>query len=518
LGYALAVAAVALGSLAIVVLGQVWQGGVSLAMAYLPAVLGVAALAGRGPAVVASVLAFLAFDFLFVDPRHTFTISDPGEWLSLLLFLLTALVTGQLAAMLRRQAQAAEQQAREMTTLYDLSQALTVAVGLEPTLTAITDRVVAVFSVRSCAALLPGPDGALTVAAATGDLRPADVSGRDVQAIAQRVLADGQPIGLGARAVRWQVGGQPPPGRRALYVPLRAGGQTVGVLRVGARADSIAFSAAEERTLATFAAQAALAITRARLAEEATRAEIARRGDELKSALLSSVSHDLRTPLASIKTAVTSLLQPGVEWREADRREFLTAIDEEADRLNRLVANLLDLSRIEAGTLRPDADWNALDEVIVRVVRRLAPRLADHPVALALPDETPLARFDEVHLEQVLTNLLENAAKYSPAGAPIEVGLRVGAATLEATVADHGPGIPAWERERVFDRFYRLRRDGQRATGAGLGLAIVRGLVEANGGRVWVEEAPGGGAAFRLALPLADGAPARALPDAGAGR
>ena len=236
-GYALAVAAVGLASLAIAGLEQIWRADISLSMVYLPAVLGIAAVAGRGPAVVASVLAFLAFDFLFVDPRYTFTVSDPGEWLSLLLFLLTALVTGQLAAMLRRQAQAAEQHAREMTTLYDLSQALTVAVGLEPTLTAITDRVVAVFGVRSCAVLLPGPDGALAVAASTGDLRQADVTGRDVQAIAQRVMADGQPIGLGSRAVRWQVGGQPPPGRRALYLPLRTGGQTVGVLRVGARAE-----------------------------------------------------------------------------------------------------------------------------------------------------------------------------------------------------------------------------------------------------------------------------------------
>jgi two-component system sensor histidine kinase KdpD len=199
-------------------------------------------------------------------------------------------------------------------------------------------------------------------------------------------------------------------------------------------------------------------------------------------------------------------------WTEEERRELLTAIDEEADRLTRLVANLLDLSRIEAGTLRPEADWVDVEEVVGSVARRLRPRLADRPLTLDLPGDLPLARVDPVHLEQALANLLENAARYSSPGTPIEVAARLGAGVIEVAVIDHGPGIPADEYERVFDRFYRLGRDRGRAGGTGLGLSIVRGLIEANGGRVWAEATPGGGATFRLTVPLGEAVPARPVP------
>jgi two-component system sensor histidine kinase KdpD len=517
-GYGLAVVAVGLVSIVVALLEQVWPGGTSLVMLYLIAVLAVASVAGHGPAVVASALAFWVFDFLFIEPRYTFTVSDPNEWLALLLFLLTAIVTSQLAAALRQQARAAEQRARETATLYDLSRALTAVVGLAPTLQAITDRVAAVFGSRSCAVLLPGEGGRLTVAAATGSVAAGDLMGRDVQAALQAVLADGQPRRIGPSGRVRVVGRALLPGRRALYLPLRTEGRTLGVLRVGARLDDTPFTAAEERTLATFAAQAALAISRAQLAEEATHAEIARRSDELKSALLASVSHDLRTPLAAIKTAVTSLLQPGMTWDAIARHELLTAIDEEADRLTQLVANLLDLSRIEAGTLRPDVDWVDLGETVTAVVHRLRPRLADHALALTAPDDLPLARVDPVHLEQALTNLLENAAKYTPPGTPIEMVVLADDGVVDVAVIDHGPGIPPWERVRVFNKFYRLNRDDRRATGTGLGLAIVQGLIEANGGRVWVEETPGGGATFHLTLPQGEVAPAWPISDTGMGR
>jgi two-component system sensor histidine kinase KdpD len=518
LGTLLAIVTVSLVSLVIALLERVWIEQLSLSMLYLIAVLAVASLAGRGAAVLAAVLAFVEFDYLFVTPRYTFTISDPNEWLALLVFLATALVTGQLTAALRHQARAAEQRARETAMLYDLSRALMTESTLPGTLRAITDRIVAVFEVRSCAVLVPGEAARLTVAAATGPLALGDVSDRDVQAVVDEVWSSGEPRWIGPRGRVRVVGLAPAQSRRALYLPLRASGEPLGVLRVGARPNGTAFTPVEERTLVTFAAQAALAIARARLADEASQAEIARRSDELKSALLSSVSHDLRTPLASIKTAVTSLLQPGMAWTDDDRRDFLAAIDEETDRLTRLVANLLDLSRIEAGTLRPDTDTVDIADAVGAVVRRLRDRLADHVVTVSAESELPLACCDPVHLDQILTNLLENAAKYAPAGTPIDVTIRSEPGSVEVTVVDHGPGIPEAERAQVFDKFYRLGRDRRRASGTGLGLAIVRGLAEANGGRVWLAETPGGGTTAHVNVPAAADAPVAPEPLAGAGR
>ena len=502
-GYLLAVISVLLVSAVVAVLEHIWPTGSALSMLYLIAVLAVASVAGRGPAILASVLAFLAFNFLFVTPHHTFIVADPIEWLTLLLLLVTAVVTGHLTAALRHQAQAAEQRAREMATLYDLSQALMAEVGLPPMLQVITDRVVSVFGVDACAILLREQGDEVLLAAATGDVTTAAVAERDVHAVLRQVMAEGKPVrfwprGRGRRLAdltrqpRW----------RALCLPLQTGGRTLGVLLLRGRPEAAVFTTTAQRTLATFAAQAALAISHAHLAEEATRAEVLRRSDALKSALLSSVSHDLRTPLASIKAAVTSLLQAEVAWDAAAQRELLMAIDEETDRLTRLVTNLLDVSRIEAGILRPAADWNSVGEVVAGVLDRLAPHLVAHPLQVAVPDELPLARFDYVHLEQALTNLLENAAKYTPPGSPIEVTACHHEDSIELRVVDHGPGIPAGERERVFDKFYRLAPTGSGPGATGLGLAIARGLVAANSGRLWAEETPGGGATLRLTLPL----------------
>jgi two-component system sensor histidine kinase KdpD len=335
----------------------------------------------------------------------------------------------------------------------------------------------------------------------------------DDQVVTRWALAAGQPLGVGT-----QVGPEVPLlMHRSLYLPLQTAGQTIGVLQVGLRQDGTPYTAVDERTLAAFAVQVGLAISRAQLAEAATRAEVARRSDELKSTLLSSVSHDLRTPLASIKAAVTSLLAPDVAWERAARRELLTAIDEEADRLSRLVTNLLDVSRIEAGILRPAADWNSVEEVVAGVVDRLGPLLAGHPLKVSVPDGLPLARVDYVHIEQALTNLLENAAKYTPPTTLIEVTAGAGEGIVQVAVIDHGPGIPAGEREHVFDKFHRLAPARQSGAGTGLGLAIARGLIEANGGQVWAEETPGGGATLRLTVPAGTGLPAPPLPDGGRG-
>ncbi len=269
-----------------------------------------------------------------------------------------------------------------------------------------------------------------------------------------------------------------------------------------------------EHLLETFANGAALALEQARLASEEHAAAMARESDRLKSALLSSVSHDLRTPLAGIKAAASSLLQLDVQWDEGERRAFIQDIDHESDRLTRLVSNLLDLSRIEAGAIRADKEWEDLGELVERVTRRLEPRLGDHSLRRDIPTDLPPVRLDAVQMEQVLTNLLENAAKYSPAGTPIAIAARAeredgrAPTRLRLSVRDRGVGIPSAEQGRIFDKFYRVAGAAHLARGTGMGLAIVKGLVEANGGCIEVSSTRGEGSAFTVVLPLEEsGAP-----------
>jgi two-component system sensor histidine kinase KdpD len=291
--------------------------------------------------------------------------------------------------------------------------------------------------------------------------------------------------------------------------PLRVGSRSIGVLTV-VQKPNVHPDDDQERLLATFANSVALALEQERLAVEEQEAAVVRESDRLKSVLLSSVSHDLRTPLAGIKAAIGSLLRRDVQWNEEDRQAFLRDIDSEADRLTRLVSNLLDLSRIEAGAIRPRKEWENVRELISRVVGRLGSQLGDHRVMIDGPDEMPLVRLDAVKIEQVLTNLIENAAKYSPPGAPITVRSSLTDETdnvsiLNISVADRGPGIEPAEQTNIFEKFYRVTDAKRPISGTGMGLAIVKGLVEAHGGHVVVESAPRQGSTFTLVLPVERG-------------
>jgi K+-sensing histidine kinase KdpD len=241
-------------------------------------------------------------------------------------------------------------------------------------------------------------------------------------------------------------------------------------------------------------------------AEDANRMVMLQRTDELRSALLSSVSHDLRTPLTTIKTAATSLGKRDVQWDDEARRSFIAAIERETDRLDSLVENLLDMSRIEAGLLQPEKVWYLLDELIREVLDRMTPLLQGRKVQTCLPERFPPLELDYVLIDQVLTNLLENAVRYTPVGTPIEVSMQKEGKAVVVSIADRGPGITPEERELIFDKFYRVcgRKNAvsEENRGSGLGLAICRGLVEAHGGKIWVEARNGGGAVFRFTLPL----------------
>lgn len=482
LGYLGTLAGLALATLAM------WPARLALtvaaiALVYLLAVFCAALLWGMGPAVAGSALAFLALDYLFVPPVFSLTVAAPSEVLSLLVFLAVAIVTSRLAAWARARTREAEARARESRALLRLSDAIARAASADAALQAIAALTVETLGARDCALFLPDALGVLRVRAwaPAGEMRRPT---REEEGVAAYVWRDQTPVPHGA----------------GLYVPVRMGAQRVGVLRVGPRADGRPLPLGEHRLLRTLAGAAAVAIDRRRLQDAAAQAEVLRKADELKDALLGSVSHDLRTPLATLKTAITALLQDDLPWSREEQRETLAAANEEVDRLTRLIDNLLDLSRIEAGALRPDRQWYEIGELVADVVRRAGARLRDHRVEVAIANGDLHLCVDYVQIQQVLANLLDNAARYSPPGTEIHVtgGLEGDAFTIR--VRDQGPGIPAGEAERIFSKFYRI---GRRREGTGLGLAICRGLVEAHGGRIAVENPGRPGAVFAVSLPLA---------------
>jgi two-component system sensor histidine kinase KdpD len=258
----------------------------------------------------------------------------------------------------------------------------------------------------------------------------------------------------------------------------------------------------EQRLLMeSFANQAALAIERVRLADEAQQARLQIETEQLRNSLLSSVSHDLRTPLAAITGAASSLMDDEAELEPATRHEMAQAIYEEANRLNRLLRNLLDMTRLESGALQVNRESQPLEEVIGAALSRLEEALADRVVNIQLPDDLPFVPIDSVLIEQVFINLLENALKYTPPDRPIDLSASTDGTVVILAVADHGPGLPVGDEQRIFEKFYRARA-AQNGSGVGLGLTICRGIIEAHGGRIWAENRSGGGAVFRFTLPI----------------
>ncbi len=486
----------------------------NVSLIFLVLVVVVPLFADRWTSVASAVLAFLLFDFFFVLPYYTFDVAAADHVLALVVFLGVATLISQLIYRVRVRTVEALARGRQMTLLFELSQALIADVTVAGMLSAIAERVAEVLGTSSCAILMEDEDGQLVVRAAVGTLPPAD--DRDHTAVAAWAFEHRRPAGLGRRRGRHvrPHGTLQPPGRRpvlpsrkggaSLYVPIGVSTRVIGLLYVSHANGRREFSEDDQQLLLTFANQIALALERVRLTEEATQAAVLARSDELKSALLSAVSHDLRTPLASIKASATSLLQQEIHWSAEDERDLLLAIDEETDRLTRLVGNLLDLTRIEAGELKPQLEWNDPEEVIRDTVRRARAAVPEHDIRITLLGDLPLVQFDFIEIAQVLFNLIENAGKYAPPGTTIDVASRPVCGAVEFSVSDRGPGIPVGEEERIFGKFYRIQ-PGSGPRGAGIGLSICRGIVEAHGGRIWVESRDGGGAIFRFTLPEASG-------------
>jgi two-component system sensor histidine kinase KdpD len=514
IGYLAALTAVAVVSLAIgFVIGRARIANIS--MLYLLAVLGAAIAFGRGPAVVASIAAFLTFDWFFVQPLHTFTVSDPEEWLSLLFFLLVAILTGQLAADQRRRAREAAQREHEAVVLYDVVRLMSEP-DLERAFRTVAERLRDELNLAGVGIDLIRPAGSsLRINAgapeATRLLELQDPRPDHVLYQGQAPTLD-QRAGIGSWARVWRphpVGRNGAAARlnaRVYAVPVRVRDRRVGTIYLVPRTEVGRFEAADDRLLSAVAGQLGLVVERERLRGEATDAEVLRRTDQLRTALLNAVSHDLRTPLASIIASAGSLRQSDVVWTEQERADFAQAIEDEAQRLNRIVSNLLDLSRIEGGMLRPEKGWYDLGALIEEVVGRLRGFTSHHQVALDLEEDLPPVLLDYVEIDQVLSNLVENATKYAPAGTSIVVRAGRADAEVRIAVADQGSGVPARNVPHLFDPFYRIEQGQPVAKGLGLGLAVAKGLVEAHGGRIWVESRPGGGATFTFTLPLHESA------------
>jgi two-component system sensor histidine kinase KdpD len=470
----------------------------NLIMIYLLSVMAVAARLGRGPAILASVLSVATFDFFFVPPRLAFRVSDTQYVLTFAVMLLVALVISTMASRLRQQAEAARQRERRAATLYHLSRELSGLRGVRELLLAAIRRVEDDFASRAVA-LLPNDSG--KVAPTAGDASLLGAGGHDL-GVAQWSFDHAQAAGPGTPTL---------PAAGALFLPLRGSRGPVGVLGVVPAHPRRVLGRDQLRLLETFGDQLALSLERAQLAEEAERAHVLIESERMRSTLLSSVSHDLRTPLSVITGAASSLLADGTPLPKAVRRELIETIGEEAQRLNRLVGNLLDMTRLESGAMPVRKEWHSLEEVIGAALGRLEPRLAGREVGVRLPPALPLVHIDDVLVEQVLFNLVENAVKYTPPGSPVEVSATLEGGVLRIEVADRGPGLPRGQEESVFEKFYRGRREGD-PSGVGLGLSICRSIVEVHGGRISAANREGGGSVFRLTLPQ-EGEPPPVIPE-----
>lgn len=483
--YLRAAAVVALAGL--VGLGlRAWVNVTDIAMLFLLAVMVSAARDGARPSVLASVLAIAAFDFVFVPPYYTFAVADASYVFTFGVMLVVALSISRLAARIRGQAEAAREREQHTAALYALSRRLADARNTRELAEAVSGQVRETLAAPATV-LLPDEAGGFAAlgdgAAAPGDAAPG---------VAPWVLEHGQPAGIGTDTL---------PGADALYLPITASGRAVGVLRVEVRDQRRARDPIQRQLLDAIADQAGVALERAALSARSEQEKMATQAERLRSSLLSSLSHDLRTPLAGIEGAA-SALKDGADRLSAEARtELAQTILEEARRMMRLVSNLLEMVRVESGTLQVQREWQSVEEVIGVALLRLEERLHTHLLRTDLPADLPLVPMDGLLVEQAMVNLLENAAKYSPAGAPIDVTASIRDGEVVLSVADRGPGVPPGEDERIFDKFYRSAAH-ERVGGAGLGLTIVRAIAQAHGGRVWVESRPGGGAVFRFALPL----------------
>ncbi len=484
-------ASVAAAVLAGIGLGQVLSLP-NLSMLFLTAVMFCAVTFGLWPAIAASILSFLAYNFFFIEPTYTFTIAEPHEFFALLIFLLVAVLTGSLAGRVKDQSEGVRKRAQETQALYEFSRKLSGTAALDDVLWAAAAHLHETMGGQI--ALLTVDGGELELAAAWP---PEEALGAAEMTAARWALEKREPAG-------WKTGTLP--NIRFQFRPLATPRGVIGVCGFSAPEQADALAVEQERALSAVMDQTAIAIDRALLVGETARASALEESEKLRTALLSSISHDLRTPLASITGAVSSLRALGDKLDLDSQKDLLVSIDEEAARLSRFVANLLDMTRIESGALDAKRDWVDVSDVVRTAVERARKTFPGHKITVSIAPELPLVRGDSTLLGQVLFNLMDNAQKYGASEAGTSVFVRREADMIVLNVTDQGRGVPEEDLERIFDKFHRLGNIDGRAAGTGLGLSICRGLVEAMGGAIHAESPAvrKRGTRIVIQLPVAD--------------
>lgn len=462
----------------------------NLIMVYLLGVVVVAARYGRGPSVLSSFLSVVLFDFFFVPPRFSFAVSDTQYLITFAVMLLVALVISSMTANTRHQAKIAGHRERRIASLYAMSRELAATRGGENILRIAVKHVAEVFEAQA-AVLLPDEAGRIVCPKGEGEAQ--SCHGSDLS-VAQWVYDHEHMAGQGTDTL---------PGGEIVYLPLKASSGMIGVLALLPLNPARLALPEQQRLLETFTSQIALALERVKLAAEAHSTQLKMETEQLRNTLLAAISHDLRTPLAAIVGASSSLVRDGDRLDGHARHELSQAIYDEATRMSGLANNLLDMARLEAGAVVLNRQWQPLEEVVGGALAGLNSRMANHPVSVKLPRDLPLVDIDSLLIERVFANLLENAVKYTPPGTPIEIFAASDRSELVVTVSDKGHGIPAGEESRIFEKFHRVASEGNQG-GAGLGLTICRAIVEAHGGRMWADNLPTGGAAFHFTLPLTE--------------
>lgn len=463
---------------------------INIALLYLLPVLFSAVYWGKGPSIMASLLGVLSFDVFFVPPFFSITVDDLRYLLSFVIFLLVAVITGTFATKLRNQAVVSRKRETRTAALYALSKKIVVETDIEGMLNAVV-KVVAETIDGEAVVFMPDKKGNLMVKATT--ILPADkLLDLSENRVVKWVYEHGYLAGNGTETLGDAYG---------LYLPLKSEDKTVGVLGIKSSNPDRYLSSDQRRLLEAFTNLSALAIERLQLAAEAQQARYLIQSEKLRTALFNSISHELRTPLSTIMGAVTSLLDEDEIYSPADRKSLLQTVNEGALRMNRLVGNLLDMARLESGMMQLKLEWCDLQEIIGVALRRIQDLLDKRKLEVDIPVDLSLVKADFALIEQVIVNLLDNAIKYTAKQGEIFINVYQGERELKVTIADNGAGIPEIDREKIFDKFYRLYHP-QQVTGTGLGLSICKGIIEAHGGKIWVSARPDGGSIFNFSLPL----------------
>jgi two-component system, OmpR family, sensor histidine kinase KdpD len=491
-------AAVIAVALACGVLIERYIGVQSVLLVFLLPILASAILWGLFPSLFACVLGVLAFNFFLIPPIYTFTIADPDNAVALFVFFIIAVVVSHLTAAIRRQIVVAHARARTTAALYAFSRKLAGIGALDDLLWATAYQASSMLKLNTIV-LLPD-EGREKLTIASG-YPPEDTLDNAEMDAARRCWEQKRAAGRGAETER---------GGKWLFLPLRTGSGPVGVIGVSREAPGALLAADELRLLEALADQTAVAIERISLARGLAEARVLAETERLRAALLTSISHDLRTPLASIIGTVSSLRSYADKYDARERDELLATLHDEAERLNRFIGNLLDMTRLESGAIELNLDLFDIGDIIGTALQRAASLLADHSVEVAIAPNLPMLRIDPILFEQAMFNLLDNATKYAPPGSRIDVCARRDGEVVVVEVLDEGPGIPSADLERVFDKFYRVQAQDRRRAGTGLGLAICRGFLDAQGGHIAAgNRHDRSGAVLTIRFPLAQAAEIR---------